>query len=187
MNQLEEAREKIDQIDAQLACLFEQRMQAVQGVIAYKKQTGMAILDSGREEQVIEKNTARIQQQDLQPYYQQWQRDLMKISRQYQAKILGQDIVGYQGVEGAFAHIALQKLFPYAKAKNYSTWREVFEAVEQGEVAFGVLPFENSTTGRGAGLVLWTSLPCGAGVRFASGTKPFRFAGGRYFIHQNCL
>lgn len=147
MNQLEEAREKIDQIDAQLACLFEQRMQAVQGVIAYKKQTGMAILDSGREEQVIEKNTARIQQQDLQPYYQQWQRDLMKISRQYQAKILGQDIVGYQGVEGAFAHIALQKLFPYAKAKNYSTWREVFEAVEQGEVAFGVLPFENSTTG----------------------------------------
>ena len=53
MNQLEEAREKIDQIDAQLACLFEQRMQAVQGVIAYKKQTGMAILDSGREEQVI--------------------------------------------------------------------------------------------------------------------------------------
>lgn len=147
MNQLDCARQQIDEIDAKLARLFEERMQAVQGVIEYKKATGMPILDTGREAQVIEKNTARIKNDALKPYYEQWQKDLMSLSRQYQAKVLGRDVVAYQGVEGAFAHIALQKLFPYAKAVNYTTWKQVFEAVEQGEAAYGVLPFENSTTG----------------------------------------
>lgn len=147
MNQLDCARSEIDRIDAELARLFEARMQAVQGVIEYKKATGMPILDTGREAQVIEKNTARIQADELKAYYAQWQKDLMALSRQYQAKVLGRDVAAYQGVEGAFAHIALKRLFPYAKAVNFSSWKEVFQAVESGAAAYGVLPLENSTTG----------------------------------------
>lgn len=147
MKKLEEARNQIDKIDKQIAELFEQRMKAVENVIEYKKETGMPILDTGREKQVIEKNTKYIKNQDLVEYYQEWQKHLMTLSKQYQAKILGKDTVAYQGVEGAFAHIALKNIFPKAKDKNYSTWKEVFEAVEKEEAAYGVLPIENSTTG----------------------------------------
>ena len=53
----------------------------------------------------------------------------------------------YQGVEGAFAHIALRALFPHAEAVSCPTWDEVFAAVERGDAAHGVVPFENSHAG----------------------------------------
>lgn len=125
MDQLMQARAEIDRIDAELARLFEARMQAVEGVIAYKQATGMPVLDAGREEQVIEKNTARIERAELRDYYAQWQKDLMALSRQYQSRVLGRDRVAYQGVEGAFSHIALTRLFPRARAIKCPTWAEV--------------------------------------------------------------
>lgn len=147
MDELNEARREIDEIDAQLAALFQRRMRAVERVAAYKKAAGIPILDAGREAAVIEKNTARIEDGALKNYYESWQKDLMALSRQYQARMLGRDTVAYQGVEGAFAHIALKRLFPRAQAVNYAAWQDVFAAVEAGEAAYGVLPFENSTTG----------------------------------------
>ena len=132
MDQLMQARAEIDRIDAELARLFEARMQAVEGVIAYKQATGMPVLDAGREEQVIEKNTARIERAELRDYYAQWQKDLMALSRQYQSRVLGRDRVAYQGVEGAFSHIALTRLFPRARAIKCPTWAEVFRQVEEG-------------------------------------------------------
>ena len=68
MNQLEQARAQIDTVDRQMAALFEQRMAAVRQVIEYKQATGMPILDSGREAQVIEKNTAYIAEEVLRPF-----------------------------------------------------------------------------------------------------------------------
>ena len=50
-------------------------------------------------------------------------------------------------MEGAWSHIALRQLFPFAKAQAYSTWNEVVEAVERGDAYCGVLPFENSNAG----------------------------------------
>ena len=60
MDQLEQARQMIDDVDARMAELFERRMEAVAQVIRYKREHGMPILDSSREKQVIEKNTARL-------------------------------------------------------------------------------------------------------------------------------
>lgn len=147
MDQLDKVRQQIDEIDEKIAKLFEKRMQAVQQVIAYKKQTGKAILDQNREKQVIEKNLAYIHNPELKKYYGYWQQNLMDISKAYQQEILGKNVVAYQGIEGAFSHIALQNLFPHATAEKYTTWKEVFEAVQQGKAAYGILPFENSTTG----------------------------------------
>ena len=52
-----------------------------------------------------------------------------------------------RGVEGAFSHIALTNLFPRARAVACPTFGGVFEEVESGRAAFGVLPFENSHAG----------------------------------------
>ena len=60
MNTLQEAREKINAIDAQMADLFEERMRTVEDVIQYKKEHRMQVLDPTREQAVIERNQKRI-------------------------------------------------------------------------------------------------------------------------------
>ena len=52
MSILDEAREKINAIDEQMAQLFEQRMQTVEDVIRYKREHQMPVLDSAREQAV---------------------------------------------------------------------------------------------------------------------------------------
>lgn len=147
MDALEQARAEIDTVDAQLAALFERRMAAVLQVAEYKRAHGLPIYDAAREAAVLEKAAARIQQPALRPYYKDHVQHMMDIAKQYEAAVLGQNRAAYQGVEGAFAHIALKALFPHAEAVSYSTWDEVFEAVASGEAAHGVVPFENSHAG----------------------------------------
>lgn len=147
MDLLQEARAEIDAIDAQMAVLFERRMQAVKQVAQYKAETGKPVFDAEREAAVIEKNTARLREEALRPYYHTFLQEAMAVSRAYQRSILGRDTAAYQGVEGAWSHIMLRQLFPFARPKAFSTWAEVCEAVEAGDAWAGVLPFENSNAG----------------------------------------
>ena len=147
MDALEQARAEIDTVDAQLAALFERRMAAVLQVAEYKRAHGLPIYDAAREAAVLEKAAARIQQPALRLYYKDHVQHMMDLAKQYEAAVLGRNRAAYQGVEGAFAHIALKALFPHAEAVSYSTWDEVFEAVASGEAAHGVVPFENSHAG----------------------------------------
>ena len=59
MDGLQEARKIINEVDAQMAVLFEQRMRAAQMVAEYKQAHGMPILDAAREEEVIRNGAAR--------------------------------------------------------------------------------------------------------------------------------
>jgi prephenate dehydratase len=55
--------------------------------------------------------------------------------------------VGYQGEAGAYSERAVRRLFPSPKTLPYPSVHRVFEAVEIGAVAFGVVPLENSHAG----------------------------------------
>ena len=147
MDELEQARREIDEVDAALAELFERRMRAVVQVARYKQAHGIPIHDPAREDAVLQKAAARIQDEALRPYYLDHVRNRMALARQYEALLLGQNRVAYQGVEGAFAHIALRQLFPHAEAVSCPTWDEVFARVAAGDAARGVVPFENSHAG----------------------------------------
>ena len=147
MDALQNARAEIDAVDAQLAALFERRMAAVLTVAQYKKEHGLPIFDAAREAVVLDRSAARIQDPALRPYYRDHVQNLMDVAKQYEAQVLGQNRAAYQGVEGAFAHIALKALFPHAEAVSFPTWDEVFDAVEKGDAAHGVVPFENSHAG----------------------------------------
>ena len=147
MDALEQARAEIDAVDAQLAALFERRMAAVLQVAEYKRAHGLPVYDAARETAVLEKAAARIQDPALRPYYKDHVQNLMDVAKQYEAVVLSQNRAAYQGVEGAFAHMALRALFPHAEAVSYPTWDEVFDAVERGNAARGVVPFENSHAG----------------------------------------
>ncbi len=107
----------------------------------------LPILDKAREKLVLEKNEALLQKGEYRPYFREWMEKTMELSRRYQRRVMGKDRVGYQGTEGAFSHIALRGLFGGAEEVAYSTFEEVVAAVETEEVAYGVIPFENSYTG----------------------------------------
>ena len=71
-----------------MAELFEKRMTAVQQVLAYKKEHNLPILDAAREQIVIEKGVARIQDPVLKSYYEELLIKQMELSRRYQKTLL---------------------------------------------------------------------------------------------------
>lgn len=147
MNPLENARKSIDQIDDQIAALFEDRMKCVQAVAAYKKEHNLPVLDASREKKVLEKARERITDEELKDLFAAWMDQLMALSRKKQSAWLAGQKVAYCGVEGAFAHSAARGLFEQAGLKACSSFEEVFAAVENGEVDYGVLPLENTYSG----------------------------------------
>lgn len=147
MSLLDDARKRINAIDADMARLFEERMQAVEDVIRYKQEHQMQVLDTSREQYVIEHNTSYIQQGPYRDSYIEFITDMLAISRKYQRSIINRDLVGYSGTEGAFSHIAAEKVFPDHRKKSYATFEDVFQAIEERDIVYGVIPFENSYTG----------------------------------------
>ena len=60
--------------------------------------------------------------------------------------------IGYQGVEGAFSHIATMQVFPNEEYISFKTFFDVLDAIEKDKIDCGVLPIENSYAGRVAGM-----------------------------------
>ncbi len=148
MSDIGKLRKEIDRIDSEMARLFEERMSVVGKIGRYKKENNLKIFDPEREKQVIERNALRITDSSLQKYYKKFLIDLMDISKELQQdRLLGGSKIGYQGVKGAFSYIALNKLFGGRDAKSYTTFEDVFVAVEREEIEYGVIPIENSYTG----------------------------------------
>ena len=115
MDLLEEARGIINEVDEEMARLFVRRMRAVEMVAQYKKEHGLPVLDTVREEAVIRRGSARVEDDELRAYYTNFIKNNMAISRAYQQKMLEGMRVAYSGTVGAFAYIATGKLFPTAE------------------------------------------------------------------------
>ncbi len=58
------------------------------------------------------------------------------------------DIIAYQGHEGAYSHLSCRKVFPDMKALACNSFVEAMYKVEQGEAKLAMIPLENSTAGR---------------------------------------
>lgn len=147
MSKLEDARKIINQVDQQMAELFAKRMKAVKLVAEHKKECGLPILDTAREEEVLRKNAEYIQDEDIKSYYVNFLKSNMSISRSYQHRLMEGMRVAYSGVPGAFADIAARKIFPDASAVPYPDFKDAYEAVVSGECDCAVLPIENSYAG----------------------------------------
>ncbi len=147
MSQLDSARQIINDVDRQMAELFEKRMDAVKEVAQYKKERGLMIDDFAREEQIIAQNSKMIKNQEYRDYYVNFLRSTIDISKNMQHRLLDGMRVAYSGVEGAFANIAAERIFPDAKAVAYPDFKAAYTAVEKGECDCAVLPIENSFNG----------------------------------------
>ena len=81
---LAEIRKEIDQIDVDLITLLEKRMALVSQVALYKRQTGKAILDTQREQIILEKVANSVQEKQYEDTLVQIFSDILKHSRAYQ-------------------------------------------------------------------------------------------------------
>lgn len=159
--ELSEIRVEIDKLDRQIQSLFEQRMLLCQDVARYKKAHNMPVFQADREKQVldrVEQNAA----EGLGLASRTMFANMMSISSQLQQKMLiaaeeAPEIglphmekavkIGCQGTVGANSETAAQAFFPGREIRFYPTFEHVFEAVESGELEYGVLPIYNSTSG----------------------------------------
>lgn len=144
---LEEARKIINDIDAQMAELFIKRMKAAELVYECKKEFGLPILDQKRENTVIERNAALVDDEILKGYYIDFLKNTMSVSRSYQYRLQSGLKVAYSGVEGAFAHIAAGRIFPEGSRISHSDFKAAYDSVVHGESDVVVLPIENSYAG----------------------------------------
>lgn len=145
--QLMAARERIDEIDKEMAKLFVDRMDAVKDIAAYKKERSLPILNESRELDVVNRNISNVDDSVLRSYYVSYIRNLMDISKQYQYKCIEGTKVAYSGVEGAYANIAASEIFPGGNLIGYKDFKSAYRAVEKGECDSAVLPLENSFAG----------------------------------------
>ena len=146
-NNLDKARRKINEIDKKMAELFCERLEAAEIIADYKRERGLAILDAAREEEVVRRNSALIDNDLHREFYVSFLRDTMKTSRAYQTRLLSGMRVAYSGTVGAFAYIAAKKLFPEGEKVSYPDFESAYRAVESGECDVCVLPVENSYNG----------------------------------------
>ncbi len=147
MNELEQARKQINEIDKKMAELFEARMEATKLVASYKKAHALPIVDETRERTVVENNARMIKDPTIREYYVNFLKNNMALSKRYQTRLMEGMKVAYCGVEGAFAHIASIKMFPSAEKIAFASFEEAYKAVEDGICDACVLPVENSYAG----------------------------------------
>ncbi len=147
MTELEKARKIINETDKEMARLFEQRMDAAQVVAGYKKENGLPIDDFAREAEIIARNAGYIKNDLYRSYYINFLQGNIDLSKRLQHKLLDGMRVAYSGVEGAFANIAAEKIFPDAKAIGFKDFKAAYNAVVDGECDCAVLPIENSHNG----------------------------------------
>ena len=83
---LEEIRQEIDQVDDAIVTLLEQRMNLVDQVVALKKSTGTAVLDSKREDVIFARVADKVENKDYKETVIATFSDILKRSREFQNK-----------------------------------------------------------------------------------------------------
>ncbi|MEA4929156.1 MAG: prephenate dehydratase domain-containing protein [Candidatus Limiplasma sp.] len=165
---LKALREKINQCDDTISQTFVERMQTAMEIARFKKENGLPVLDPARERTVISHVTEGLDEgmaMNMKLLYN----TIFDLSRTYQQRYLTtrteltnriqraiettpqvfpqRAVVACQGVEGAYSQQACDKLFALPSLMYCKRFEGVFQAIQSGLCAYGVLPIENSSYG----------------------------------------
>ena len=165
---MNEYRNQIDEIDAQLTALFQKRMDTAAKIAEYKKENGLPVFDPARERAKLADVASKVRP-EFQGYAESLYSTLFDLSRSYQRKLNSpvnatqkqinealentpklfpeRPFVACQGVEGAYSQHACTRVFKAPNIMYFASFEGVFRAIDQGLCKYGVLPLENSTAG----------------------------------------
>ncbi|WP_346847361.1 MULTISPECIES: chorismate mutase [unclassified Clostridium] len=88
MNELEQCRKEIDEIDKELINLFERRMDVAIRVANCKKENDLPIYDEERESKVIKKNVDNLKNKNYDLLARRFFLSIMELSRSLQESII---------------------------------------------------------------------------------------------------
>lgn len=141
---LNDLRKQVDEIDVRIISLLAERLKISKDIGKEKKENQKPIIDRSRDEQVL-KNAKQlavkegINSQDTEHIY----RMIMRASKSVQGLE-----VGFQGEPGAYSQEAAVSFFgPSVESGPFDTLEEVFKAVEDSTLPYGIIPVENSQVG----------------------------------------
>ena len=158
---LDELRKNIDSIDDELLRLFEKRMEITHQVAQYKIENGIKVFQSERENAIIDKVRSKAPD-GLQNSVETLFTTIMDIgkSKQFSEFFAGNCEIDYTefersdnmkiacpGIAGSYSEQAAYQISKNAEIKYYHDFDDVFEAVEKGEMPYGIVPIQNSTAG----------------------------------------
>lgn len=163
---LQNIRGELDQIDASIVKLYEERMKLCKEVAEFKIENGKPVLDQEREKQKIQKVKEMVPG-ELQIGIEELFRFIMSSSRKLQYQLMTEHGMGirfpfipvevldkentrviYQGVEGAYSHQGAMQFFGETHPfRHVETFEDAMRAINQGEADYAVLPIENSSAG----------------------------------------
>ena len=168
INDINDIRKEIDEIDKELVDLYIRRMNCSARVAEYKREHGMPVLDASRERALLNK-ISELSGSEFEEYTRTLYSTILDLSRSYQHSKLDETSALYeeimsaidstpkmfperadvacQGVEGAYSQIAAERLFRSPNIMFFNDWEKVFSAIEAGMCRYGVIPIENSTAG----------------------------------------
>lgn len=163
MEALKQLREQLNTVDRRIVGDLAERRKVVTEIGRLKRESGSFLRDLSREEELLASVVDEGRQLGLDGYFvTQVFREILEYSVRMQRDALVHEqnpalagerllVVGFQGSEGAYSHLAGKKYFASEGDRilfrGYSTFRELLEAVEDGAVASAVLPIENTTAG----------------------------------------
>lgn len=159
---LEKLRAELDAIDHALLEELARRREIVQKIVRAKKEKSDLLRDRAREAQLLADRIAFGREQGLDGFFvTRIFRDILDDSLRLQQERLVREqnpqlaattlVVGFQGSEGAYSHVAARKHFGArlheVAFKGFLSFREMLEAVVQGHADLAFLPIENTTAG----------------------------------------
>ena len=162
-----ELRGQLDEIDAKIVGLYEERMEICAKVADYKIETGKKVFDREREEEKLKTVRSLTHNAFNAHGVQELFEQIMSMSRKMQyGKLVEAGSMGrlpfigvdsletqkarvvFQGAEGAYSHMAMLTYFgEQVNSFHVDTFREAMTSIEEGSADFAVLPIENSTAG----------------------------------------
>ena len=167
-DKLKELRNEADILDEKIVDLFKERMDLVTRMAKYRAENRLPFARDQREREILKRVSDRAGE-EYEGYARLVYNTIFDVDHSAQANVLAQRsnlverisrsvdetpklfpkraTVACQGVAGAYSHAAAERLFQLPEIQFYNTFDDVFAAVENGDVEYGVLPIENSSYG----------------------------------------
>lgn len=168
MENIDDIRQKIDEVDDQMVALYLKRL-ALVGEVAHSKAATHSPINAPVREKAIVYRLTKDVEDPFKLYIKDLYASIFIASKAYQSTLLGRTSptaerlraimregqkpfpvsadIACQGVLGSNSYSAAVKLFPISDVTFFRTFEGVFGAVQKGLCAYGVLPIENSTAG----------------------------------------
>lgn len=138
---LNEIRKNIDQKDAEILKLLNDRMELALTAKKFKE----TVEDSGREKEILERirsNTGGLIDSD---FCEKLFLDIIKESKKLQSK--DYKLIAFQGEHGAYGEVAARKWNEEFVPVPCKEFADVFEGVSKGLYDYGIVPIENTLGG----------------------------------------